>query len=181
MTDAITVAPVMNTTYTVTVTDANGCTKTASSTVNVLPNPGLSENHIEPTTCVSTDGSINLTVTPTGTYTYAWIGPNGYTNNIEDISGLVAGGYSVTVTSSGNGCSSVLAVTLNGPGGCNVCPAIGSLTTTPANEACDGTNVNLLSSGLSNMGNTYGITFKRSNVVLSDPYSGGTILHNSKC
>ncbi|MBK6352820.1 MAG: HYR domain-containing protein [Saprospiraceae bacterium] len=176
MTDAITVAPVMNTTYTVTVTDANGCTKTASSTVNVLPNPGLSENHIEPTTCVSTDGSINLTVTPTGTYTYAWIGPNGYTNNIEDISGLVAGGYSVTVTSSGNGCASVLAVTLNGPGGCNVCPAIGILTTTPANEACDGMNVNLLASGLSNMGNTYGITFKRSNVVLADPYSGGTII-----
>ncbi len=44
------------------------------------------------------DGSINLTtVGGSGTYTYSWTGPNGYTSTNEDISGLFAGTYTVTI------------------------------------------------------------------------------------
>jgi hypothetical protein len=35
-----------------------------------------------------------------GTFTYAWTGPNGFTSNGEDLSGLAPGTYNVTVTSS---------------------------------------------------------------------------------
>ena len=45
------------------------------------------------------DGTINLTVGGgSGTYTFSWIGPNGFTATIEDISGLIAGTYTVTIT-----------------------------------------------------------------------------------
>ncbi len=45
------------------------------------------------------DGTINLTVGGgSGTYTFSWIGPNGFTATTEDISGLIAGTYTVTIT-----------------------------------------------------------------------------------
>ncbi|MBL0102043.1 MAG: hypothetical protein IPP49_20050 [Saprospiraceae bacterium] len=43
---AITVSPLVNTTYTVTVTDANGCTKTANASVNVDPGIHISPQNI---------------------------------------------------------------------------------------------------------------------------------------
>lgn len=44
------------------------------------------------------NGTINLTVSGgTQPYTFSWTGPSGYTSNLEDISGLVAGNYNVTV------------------------------------------------------------------------------------
>ena len=44
------------------------------------------------------DGSINLTTLGgSGSYTYSWTGPNGFTSTNEDISGLFAGTYTVTI------------------------------------------------------------------------------------
>ena len=44
------------------------------------------------------NGSINLSVSGgTPPYTFSWTGPSGFTSNSEDISGLVAGNYNVTV------------------------------------------------------------------------------------
>lgn len=49
-------------------------------------------------TCSST-GAINLVVSGgTAPYSYAWTGPNGFRASTEDVSGLAAGTYSVTVT-----------------------------------------------------------------------------------
>ena len=51
------------------------------------------------------DGAIDITVSGgSSSYTYAWIGPNGYTATTEDITALCHGDYQVTVTDT-NGCT----------------------------------------------------------------------------
>lgn len=85
--------------YTVTVTDANDCT--SEETFNVTNNSSsFSLNgDVEPlTSCVDDDGSIDLTITPAGTYTIEW--SNGAMT--EDLDNLPAGTYEVVVTESGS-------------------------------------------------------------------------------
>ena len=54
-------------------------------------------------TCVNgSNGAISLTLTGgTAPFDYAWTGPNGFSSTDKDISGLVAGDYSITITASG--------------------------------------------------------------------------------
>src|SRR5213592_1173764 len=96
--------------YNLTVTDANGCTLTATIAVGNV-NSTLGETHVTTdATCSNDNGAINITVTGgTGTLTYAWTGPGGFTATTEDIAGLAAGAYNLTVTDA-NGC--VLPVTI---------------------------------------------------------------------
>src|SRR6185437_1681043 len=98
--------------YTVTVTDANGCTITASANISnaggVTANVSLVIN--EP--CFGDNvGEIDITdaggVPP---YSYSWT--NGATT--QNITGLTAGGYTVTVTDQ-NGCSAVANATVTQP------------------------------------------------------------------
>lgn len=78
--------------YEITVADANGCNRT--KLLNVANN-NFSASSIEtlPSCNGGNDGNIDLTVTPAGAYTFLW--SNGATT--EDISGLEAGYYSVTI------------------------------------------------------------------------------------
>lgn len=86
-------------TYTVTVTDANGCTLTGSATVGLVTGATLSTVVTDPTTCTET-GSVNLTISGgVSPYTIAW--SNGAVT--EDLTGLAPGLYTVTVTEN-NGC-----------------------------------------------------------------------------
>ncbi len=63
----------------------------------------------------ASDGSIDLQITSgTGPYTYAWVGPNGFTSTNEDISGLAAGVYTVTINDQA-GCSITESVALVDP------------------------------------------------------------------
>jgi len=179
ITAAITVSPIITTTYTVTVTSTTtGCTNTASRTVNVIQGVTLSETHVEPTTCVSLTGSINLTVnTGVGPFTYLWTTPDGagLTAGVEDQTGLLAGTYFVTVTSV-NGCTQTLAVTLGLPGNCFVCPTMGfSLNTNlGGSNVCAGTTFTLTADSLVSMGVTYGIRFVYFPTATATPYVGGT-------
>jgi len=110
-------------TYTVTATDANACTATSSITIT-QPSAPLSAS----TTQVNIDcfgaatGTISLTVTggtaciplegpPTPYYNYSWTGPGGFTSSLEDLSGLIAGTYTVTVTDC-NQCTTTATVVL---------------------------------------------------------------------
>jgi len=92
--------------YILEVTDDLGCAETlAPQTVSMPAELIATATQIDNTCFGYADGAIDLTVAGgTAPYTYAWTGPSGYTGTTQDISGLEAGAYSVTITYSG-GCS----------------------------------------------------------------------------
>jgi hypothetical protein len=105
-------------TYTVTVTDFNGCTVSTSVTLNpptvLIANVVVSSNYNgSDVTCIgANDGSINLTASGGApNYTYNWDNGIGAT---EDPTNLTAGTYNVTVTDA-NGCTATNSITLNDP------------------------------------------------------------------
>jgi len=98
-------------TYSVTVTDAGGCTSSGSFTVDLGgANMDLTSSIVPETSCTSPNGMIDLTVSPTGVYSYTW--SNGAST--EDLNNLPADTYTVTVTDDA-GCTSSASfiVTLN--------------------------------------------------------------------
>ena len=161
-------------TYSASVSSAF-CTTTGTATVTVSSLVSIAETQVEPTTCVSTDGSINLVLTgAAGPYTFAWTGA-GVNPTSQNQTNLIAGAYGVTITPA-NGCSSSAIYNLAGPGGCSICPTVGSVTTNPTPSGCIGAPITLTASGLISMGITYGITFKSFTAPTADPYTGGTVL-----
>ncbi|MFH1321817.1 MAG: PKD domain-containing protein [Bacteroidota bacterium] len=90
-------------TYDLIVTDAVSCVITVSVNVNEFSALSLSSSQIDATCNGDFNGSINLNVSGgTTAYTYSWTGPNGFTSTSEDITGLEAGTYDVTVTDANN-------------------------------------------------------------------------------
>ncbi|HSK13587.1 MAG TPA: T9SS type A sorting domain-containing protein, partial [Phnomibacter sp.] len=62
------------------------------------------------------DGAIDISVDPFGgPYTFSWIGPKGFKASTEDIGNRTAGVYTVTVRSSGTGCSLTQSYTIGQP------------------------------------------------------------------
>lgn len=103
--------------YTVTVTDFNGCTATGEWELTE-PTPIVINMTIDQPDCHHTNGALDggLDITATGgagSYTYYWEGPNVGTYN-EDQSGLGEGDYIVEVTD-GNGCTSTISAALSEP------------------------------------------------------------------
>ena len=96
-------------TYTVTITDAKGCTAQNSVTITEPATAiELYATTVPTSSCGNNTGRIDLTVmNGTSPFSYAWTGPNSYTNNIQDITGLAEGMYSVTVTDN-TGCTATL-------------------------------------------------------------------------
>ncbi|MBI1227383.1 MAG: T9SS type B sorting domain-containing protein [Bacteroidetes bacterium] len=87
--------------YNVTVTDAGGCTSTASYSISDVIPYTLSATATPASSCTTDNGGIDLSVDPPGGgYTYTW--SNGAMT--EDLSDVPAGTYTVTV-GDGNGCS----------------------------------------------------------------------------
>ncbi len=98
--------------YSVTVTDANNCSTVLSKTIT-QPTAILISTALTPETCPnSADGSITATIIGgSGSYTYAWTGPNAFTANTKDISSKKGGSYTLVVTDSA-GCQATLTVVL---------------------------------------------------------------------
>lgn len=98
-------------TYNVDITDANGCTATASATLNEPV--ALSGTATTVAETNGNDGSIDLTPAGgTSPYTYSWTGPNGFISTDQNPTALEGGSYEVTITD-GNGCTFVLQVTVD--------------------------------------------------------------------
>ncbi|MBL0099482.1 MAG: gliding motility-associated C-terminal domain-containing protein [Saprospiraceae bacterium] len=95
-------------TYNVTVTGSSGCTATTSATI-INDNTSFTITGIttDNTSCLTPNGSISLTITPSGSYTFSW--SNGA--SLEDINNFASGSYSVTVTDASS-CSSLATFTI---------------------------------------------------------------------
>ncbi len=100
-------------TYTCTITDANGCTKTQSVTIT---EPDALTSSIISQTDVSCNGGSDGSATiiaggGASGYTYSWY-PSGGTS--ATITGRTAGTYTCTITDD-NGCTKIQSVTINQP------------------------------------------------------------------
>ena len=98
-------------TYTVVVTNANGCTANASTDVTVIANPIANASN---TGAYCEGQTISLQTTATGTY--VWNGPNGFISNtqnptIENATLADAGVYTLSVINAG-GCAAEASTTV---------------------------------------------------------------------
>ncbi|MDQ3051846.1 MAG: gliding motility-associated C-terminal domain-containing protein [Bacteroidota bacterium] len=149
-------------TYTVTVTDINGCSVTRNTTIS-QPSAGISGT-LEMSQAVScysgSNGALNFTVTGgTLPFTYAW--SNGATS--EDISGVTAGTYTVTVTDANN-CTLSFTGTVTQPAA-----ALATTITSSQNVNCFGGNTGAINLTVTN--GTAPYTYNWSNGAITQDLS----------
>jgi gliding motility-associated-like protein len=98
-------------TYTLTVTDSKNCPWSQSVTLTEPAGMDLSDFRLSLSNDLNfniscngyNNGSIDITVSGgSGSYTYLWAGPGGFSSTNRSISNLVAGTYTVTVTDMSN-------------------------------------------------------------------------------
>ncbi|KAB7726872.1 BspA family leucine-rich repeat surface protein [Rudanella paleaurantiibacter] len=131
--------------YGVTVTAANGCTVSATTTVESATN-AVNATLVASGTLTCANPTVTLTASPAGA-SYTFSGPglsqSGATNTATV---STAGTYSVVVTAAG-GCSAVSTVTVQG----NTTPPTANITPTAATLTCSNPTATLTASG----GGTY--------------------------
>ena len=125
-TAAVTVSPTATSTYSVMVTDTNGCSNSTSRIVTVIPYMILTIDSTNVTCNGAANGTMTLSVSSgLSPYNYLW---NNYSTS-ADITGLTPGQYSVTVTDNA-GCTATASASISQP-----LPLV--LTSTYANPACE--------------------------------------------
>ena len=138
---SVTASPTTTTIYTVTGTDGNGCTNTATFTVTINPLPVLSSIPANPSICIGNSIGINVS----GASTYTWspaTGLSATTGSSVSANPTNTTTYSVTGTD-GNGCINTLTITVT----VNPLPTV-SITPSPASLCANG-NVIITASGAS--------------------------------
>jgi gliding motility-associated-like protein len=95
-------------TYSLTVTDSNGCTASNTTSVSNQDAPTIAVLNSSNTTCSGNNGSISIAVT-NATTSYSVLWSNGSTT--ETLTNLPANTYSVTVTDANN-CNALQTITL---------------------------------------------------------------------
>jgi gliding motility-associated-like protein len=144
--------------YSLTVTDNNLCSATISVTITEPAALTLSETHVYLLCNGANTGSINVTTNGGSVpYTFAW--SNAATT--EDLSSLVAGVYSLTVTDN-NLCSATISVTITEP-------AALTLAETHVNVLCNGANTGSIN--VTTNGGTSPYTFNWSNAAATEDLS----------
>ncbi len=133
VTDNVAFNPAATDTYTVTGTDANGCTNTAITTVTVNPLPTVTAGSTALVICAGD----SVTLTGSGATTYSWSG--GVMDGMP-FSPAATDTYTVTGVD-GNGCSNTAIITI----AVNALPAVVANST--ASAVCTGGSVTLSGSG----------------------------------
>jgi hypothetical protein len=127
--------------YQVKVTDSKGCTGTATTSLNVKPNPIISASANSPICLNANLDLITTTTSGSGVYSqYAWTGPNNFNSTLANPTPFPAvlnstGIYRVTVTDNA-GCSSSASATASVSS--NIAPTISISTNSPV---CAGNNL----------------------------------------
>jgi len=144
-------------TYSVTVTDNQGCSATASTTLSISSNnaPSITASSNSPL-CAGSQLTLtsNATLGTPPYIAFAWSGPNNYTSTMEDPTPFMvflngAGVYNVTVTDTKN-CKGTASVSVN-----VFAPSLNPTTNSPV---CPGATLQLNSGGATGAGITYSWT-----------------------
>ncbi|MCB0765956.1 MAG: gliding motility-associated C-terminal domain-containing protein, partial [Flavobacteriales bacterium] len=122
--------------YALTITDAVGCDSTFNYTIEEPPLLVFTVNTLTEASCAdAADGAIATTAFGgVPSYTFNWTGPNGFNAITEDITGLVPGDYTLSL-SDANGCTidTVItvgaAVTISADAGADQQVCTGTITT----------------------------------------------------
>jgi len=97
-------------TYTVTVTDTNGCTANLTKTITQPAALTISASVTKASCPGINDGAITLTVAGgTSPYSYSWTGPSSFAASSASLTALNAGTYNLTLTDA-NGCIATTSV-----------------------------------------------------------------------
>ncbi len=150
-------------TYTVTVTTNDGCVATTSATITQPAVLSLTVTPTSATQCTPPNGSINLTVVGgTLPYTYDWSNDGAETpdNDLQDLTGIAGGTYTVTVTDNA-GCVATISATITSPGA----------PTLTGGSVCVGSTITLTGSGTPNGSTPY----SSSNPGVATVTSGGVV------
>lgn len=121
--------------YAVSIVDVNGCQSTSTITYTILEEPTGTVVGVNASNCGVPDGSLDINVTSSGSFSYQVDRPNDPTifgsadgPFTESIPGLVPGTYRVTITNTVTGCSNIF-----GAVGVDSDVASFAVTATPAN------------------------------------------------
>lgn len=134
--------------YVVSVSDSNSCgPKTATFTITEPPVLSLNLASQTNVLCFGeATGAIDVTVdggTPgVSGYTFAWIGPNGFSSSSQNLTAILSGTYNLTVTDD-SGCFKNLSVTISQPAEVLIAVTTTEITCYGANNA----SISLLISG----------------------------------
>ena len=127
--------------YTLTVTDNTGCSESVTANVaNQANTLAISFDNVGDENCTNSQGFVDIEVTGESPFTYSW--SNG--SATQDITGLNAGVYTVTITDN-NGCQLVNSYTVNN----NVATNLNANNSVVSNAYCTSNNgeIDLVPSG----------------------------------
>ncbi len=112
VTDGVSFVPLATTTYTVTGTDAGGCTATSTITITVNSLPVVTANAAPGNVVIE---NTPLTLFGGGAASYVWAGPVGITDNVAFNATLSANGVFTVTGTDANGCTgtSTINITVN--------------------------------------------------------------------
>ncbi len=165
-------------TYTLVVTDVNGCTSSSTSTVSEPTPVAITvDNTTNPSACGASDGGIDVSVlggTPGTGYTFDWDNDGtGDNDDTQNLSGLAAGTYILMVTDA-NGCPGTATASISDP-------AAPTITFVALADLCENEAVQTGLGGGTPTGGTYsgtGVTDDGNGTSYSfDPSSAGVGTH----